>query len=36
MKKPFMRFLSGAMLGYCLAQGLVYLHHNYLWTVFYK
>ena len=35
MKSAF-RFTTGIFLGYCLAQGLVYVNSHYLWTLFYR
>ncbi len=36
MKQGVFRLMTGIMLGYCLAQGLVYAQSHYLWTFFYR
>lgn len=32
----FFRLTAGIMIGYCLAQGWVYLNQNFFWTLFYR
>ena len=36
MKKEFFLFGVGVTMGYCLVQGLAYVHQHYLWTIFYR
>lgn len=35
MKKDVFLFVIGVAIGYCLVHGLSYVHHNYLWALFY-
>lgn len=36
MKREFMTFTIGVLLGYCLVQGFSFLNQQYLWTLFYR
>lgn len=34
-KRDFVLLVTGIAMGYCLVQGLVYIHQHYLWALFY-
>lgn len=36
MKRGFLVFVLGVLLGFCLVQGLAYAQNNYFWAIFYK
>lgn len=35
MKRDFFVFSIGLVLGYLLVQGMVFMHHQFLWALFY-
>lgn len=35
-KRDVAMFVVGVFIGYCLVQGLTYLHQNYAWALFYR
>lgn len=36
MKRSFLVFTAGVLIGYCLIQGVAFFQNSYLWAVFYR